>query len=617
MKTRCLLALTLALFSAPLLWAQDRALDAAMAAVKANPKDPVAHFNLGLLHFNKQRFDEALPSFEQAVKLDSKDKTAREMLETTRGVKAYFEKDYRKAAESLRKALELNPRNQTAGQLLGNCHLYLKEYDRAEKAYRDYLAAFPDNPEASRVAHQNLSKLYIDQKRYPEAIAALKKLVAADPRNADAYNNLGVVYFQTKDYPNAVAAWEKSLKLRPKNAQTLKFLGFSYYNLGKFKEAIDRYEAALKLEKNDPELYFNMAVAYFDNAEYDKSASAFGAALKIDPNDSNAATGQVQAIDASINSHMERGSNLYLNNQYSEAIKEWKAVLAYQADHKEAQAFLADAEGKLKGEVAKRLAAGREYARQGRNVDALRELDLALAMDPGNAEALAAKKKMVVKRSEKVGSFLEQGNEYMAAKEYAAAILKYRAALRENNADARAKAALSKAKAAQKKEFDLAMARGAKAYQAKDYKRAVQSYEEAKRIDPSSVAAADQLFRVRARMRAFVKETLDEGESLFAAGKKDQAREKFLAVVALEQDNAVANDYIKRLTGQQSQAKVDSEKVKTLYYEGVNLYINGKIHEAIASWKECLKLDPGYTNAQKNIDKAYVKLQSIKKLGQN
>jgi cytochrome c-type biogenesis protein CcmH/NrfG len=71
------------------------------------------------------------------------------------------------------------------------------------------------------------------------------------------------------------------------------------------------------------------------------------------------------------------------------------------------------------------------------------------------------------------------------------------------------------------------------------------------------------------------------------------------------------------LTGQQSVQKADAEKVKALYYEGVNLYINGKIHEAIAKWQECLKHDPGNVNAQNNIKKAQVKLQSIEKLSKS
>jgi hypothetical protein len=49
----------------------------------------------------------------------------------------------------------------------------------------------------------------------------------------------------------------------------------------------------------------------------------------------------------------------------------------------------------------------------------------------------------------------------------------------------------------------------------------------------------------------------------------------------------------------------------------VSLYINGKIHEAIAKWQECQKLDPGNVNAQKNIEKAQAKLQSIEKLSKS
>jgi cytochrome c-type biogenesis protein CcmH/NrfG len=85
-------------------------------------------------------------------------------------------------------------------------------------------------------------------------------------------------------------------------------------------------------------------------------------------------------------------------------------------------------------------------------------------------------------------------------------------------------------------------------------------------------------------------------------------------VLTLDPENVRANDYITQMTGQTSEQKANSENVKALYYEGVNLYLDNKIPDAIDKWKQCLVLDPGNVNAQQNISKAQAKLESIKKL---
>ncbi len=60
--------------------------------------------------------------------------------------------------------------------------------------------------------------------------------------------------------------------------------------------------------------------------------------------------------------------------------------------------------------------------------------------------------------------------------------------------------------------------------------------------------------------------------------------------------------------------KVDAKRVKVLFFEGVNQYINGKVNEAIKLWEECLEEDPDNASVQQNIDKARAKLKSIKSL---
>ncbi len=597
--------------------AQDDAnIQAYLNAVKANPNSATSHYNLGVAFFKTSQFAQAIPEFQKYLQLNPKDQQAKELLESSEGISAYFDKKYADAVNHLSAVLKLNLANPNANLLLGKAYIQLNQYDNAENALKNYSAAFPKVKEVQVNANGDLSKIYMDQKKYPQVVESLRKVTSADPRNFDAFQNLGVAYFQMKDYPKAVSAWRSALGIK-KDARVYKFLGFSYYNLGKFPEAIDCYEKSEKANPDDSETYYNQAVAYYDNSEYDKAAEAFGEAFKINPKDSDASVGRGNAIDAANNAHMSNATNDLVNNQYTEAIAECQAVLKFQPDNKQAQDYIADARAKLQTEVQKHLAAGKAYLQKGNNLKALSEWNTVLVMDPENEKALEAVRKVKSKSQDQIRVLLEEGDELHQGQDYSGAIQKYSKAAKISSKNHAVKERLKSVKKEQKSEFDKYYSQGLKSYNAGQLQSALKSLQVASKIDPSSPKALETLFLVRKEIRNKVNGLMEEGVSLEGSGSKNQAQEKFQQVLAIDPNNSKANDYVKRMTGQQSQQKVDAEKVKSLYYDGVNLYINGKIHEAIATWKECLKEDPEYISAKNNIAKAMVKLQSIEKLSRN
>src|SRR6185295_13220035 len=111
-----------------------------------------------------------------------------------------------------------------------------------------------------------------------------------------------------------------------------------------------------------------------------------------------------------------------------------------------------------------------------------------------------------------------------------------------------------------------------------------------------------------------VKKSVDKGRGLFESGDKKGAKTQFEAALKLDPTNADANDYIQRMTGKNSDAKANAERVKQLYYQGVDLYVNNKINDAIKTWKELLTLDPNHQDAQKNIQRAQAKLKALANL---
>ncbi len=620
---RSFLALAMG-FISTLALAQDSASEKALlAAIQANPSDPTAHFNLGISYFNEQKYDLAAPEFQKCVQINSSDTKAKEMYESSAGISAYFQNNYQAAVDHLKNALNINPGNPNANLLIADAYVKLKDYANAEAALKKYETV---SPEGKEKASEILSKIYMDQKRYQEATVELKTVVGSNPKNFEANENLGVAYFQMKDYKNAANYWENAVSLQ-KDAQTYKFLGFSYYNLGNFTDAISNYKKSIELESAKAaadqdtqslgESYFNLAVAYNDNALYDDAADAFQQAFKINPKDSNAAVGQAQAIEAATNAHMEKASNYLLNNQYSDAINEWQKVLKYQPDNKQAQDFITDAQAKMKPEVDKHFAAGKKYAKNGNSLEALNEWNLALQIDPGNENVKEAIKGLKAIKNDRVKALVAQAEEYYASKDFSDAIVSYQRAKEIDPKNSKVKKRLKQLLGKQSDASDSVYAKAEKSYAKGDLKAALKDLQQAKQIDPSDSKIAGFLFKVQKDITVKVKELDSDGTDLFNSGNKDKAMEKFQQVLTLKSNDETANDYVKQMTGQQSQAKVDSEKAKSLYYEGVDLYINGKISEAIGKWQACLQADPGNVNAQANIDKAKAKLQSIEKLNQS
>jgi len=594
-KTRFFLPLLAFLLFAVGAYAQDKE-QLYIQAVKANPNDSTAHFNLGVYYLKGQKFDQAIPEFQKCVQINSGDQQARELLENCQGIVAFSKGEYPSAIDHFQKVLSINPKNGDANRLLAKCQ----------------------------------AKIYMDQKKYPEAEAALLRVVENDPNDPDAYQSLGVINFQNKSYKKAVEYWKKAIRVQ-KDARIYKYLGFSYYNLGDYNNAIDCYNKSIQLETSkDPkeqdkrsldETYYDMAIAYNDNALYDKAAEAFGNAFKMNPGDSNAAVGQAQAIDAAVNAHMEKANGFLLNSQYSDAIAEWNIVLKYQPNNKQAQDFIADAKGKRDAEVEKHLAAGKSYAKKGKAVLAFGELNLAHKMDPDNAAVQDALKNLKGKTKDRAKSLIAEGDQFNKAGEYADAYISYKNASEYDPNNAKLKKLLKQLKSKQSSEVDKLMKKASFFVKKGDLKSALKSLQTAKQMGSPNPATnddiADQLFRVQKDISVKVKELDAAGIELFEKGNKEKAQAKFAQVLKLKADDETANDYVKKMTGQQSQQKVDAEQVKTLYYDGVNLYINGKINEAIGKWQECLKQDPGNVNAQNNIKKAQAKLNSIAQLSHN
>ncbi len=77
----------------------------------------------------------------------------------------------------------------------------------------------------------------VKAKQYRKAIATLEKLVAENPRNADAYNYLGYSHRELGEYDKARAYYAKALAIYPNHRGANEYLGQLYLKTGDAKGA--------------------------------------------------------------------------------------------------------------------------------------------------------------------------------------------------------------------------------------------------------------------------------------------------------------------------------------------------------------------------------------------
>ncbi len=116
-----------------------------------------------------------------------------------------------------------------------------------EKAEALLLKAADVNPDSVK-AHFNLGLLYVQEKKYPEAIQQYKKVSELDPGYTDAFFNLGYLYAVGKDYGNAEKMYEKVVELKPDYLDEALFnLAMVQKRLGKQDACIANLEKALEI----------------------------------------------------------------------------------------------------------------------------------------------------------------------------------------------------------------------------------------------------------------------------------------------------------------------------------------------------------------------------------
>jgi len=227
--------------------------------VEKAPTKARGHNNFGVALSEANKFDEAIPHYIQAIKLDRFYSDPWSNLAVAYSVKNEIDK----AIGSLKEAIRIFPNYPEAYNNLGTLMLKKKEYDAAEKILQTAIRLRPYYGKA----FYNLGRLYTERGDEEKSWEHFKKATEGDLDTAEGFFTFGSVSLKLKKYDAAVVAFETALS-RADNMPT---------------------------QQRD-QIMFNLANACFMTKRFDKAESLFAFLSKTYPNDHRYLYNQGEAL---------------------------------------------------------------------------------------------------------------------------------------------------------------------------------------------------------------------------------------------------------------------------------------------------------------------------------
>jgi tetratricopeptide (TPR) repeat protein len=602
---------------------EDSIIQTYQKAVSVDPNDVIAHYNLGLAYYKLERWEESRQELEKCIRLNPQDSRTHAQVDGVAnqilGVIYYSRlKNDDRAIEYFQASIKFQPKDGDTYFALGLAQLRRKAFPAAIQAFQQTIAC--GRSKDTEVMLQ-LARAYVESGNDPEAIATYQKILALQPDFKTALEDLALIYHRHKSDDDAIRVLEHLVAVDPNNFNANYLLGLHYYQKKKYPEMVTAFNHAVAVKPDLADAHYNLGMAYFYQARYDLAVDSLKKAVTLNPKDVEAYNLLGQAQTAAVEIHLQQGSTCISQDRFNEATEEFQKVLSIDPENHKAKLLLEDSEQKIKELYAAHMNLADKFFREGRLEDSFNEYEQASKLAPESVQAREGMQKTRFQIDKLLASRVSQGKAAEKLKDFREARRQYESALQLKPGYAAARNALNAMEESLKHQITTAFKAAERAAQTGDRKTASARYQDVikladnlKRSDEWQAKATAGLARVNSQQADTMRQLLDEGRAAMQNGENDKAKRLFTRVLEIEPQNKVANDFIMKLTGSQSQVKVTAELVKSTYYQGVDFYVKGKIEEAIQEWEKVIQLDPENQDARINIERAKAKLVAIRKL---
>lgn len=198
------------------------------------------HFAKGLACYKEDRFDKAIPQFEDALASMQTNALALNFL----GVCRLHEGETEAGLRNLQDAVRLDPNYVPARYNLAIAQMERGQADDAVANLRQVVSSSV----APADSHYQLGLAYMRVSAWGQAEDAFRRHLQANPNSTDTLNCLGIVAARKHEYPQAKHWLEQCIAADPRFATAyLNLASLENHQLGQKKEALAHYQAYLDL----------------------------------------------------------------------------------------------------------------------------------------------------------------------------------------------------------------------------------------------------------------------------------------------------------------------------------------------------------------------------------
>ena len=182
--------------------------------------------------------------------------------------------------QQVKSLLTGKPEDREVYIALAQMYSRLKRWNEAEEAITkaEPLSAKPDDKQYTNFVK---GSIYERQKKYDQAEAEFKQILATDPQNAMTLNYFGYMLADRGvRLDEALGYIKKAVELEPANGAYLDSLGWAYFKLGKYDLAEENLNKAIQHTPNDPTVQDHLGDVYQKTGRLRQAAAHWERALQ-------------------------------------------------------------------------------------------------------------------------------------------------------------------------------------------------------------------------------------------------------------------------------------------------------------------------------------------------
>ncbi len=242
--------------------------------IRQNPSLKDAHIELAKISLQKSKPEDALKEIAPYAGEDSNDAEAIEVAGWAYAIKG----DYNPAIRLLKKAADLGTKDNSAGVSLAKVYMKTGNLKEAKARVQEILTKEPANLGAIYTS----AEVDIASGDADSAIKAYDSILKDHGSEFEALFRKGVLYIEKKRYDEALSVSAKLIESFPKRPEGYKLKGFSLLYKKDLNESIVSLQKALSIGQ-DPGTFYFLGLAHFYKGELEQSMSQLQKSLDMDP----------------------------------------------------------------------------------------------------------------------------------------------------------------------------------------------------------------------------------------------------------------------------------------------------------------------------------------------